>query len=65
MSVFDDPEKWRIALAKFNALHAHEFTREFRRGKYPPIFQDEPIEDKPNLVEMFEQQKEKLQKANR
>ena len=56
MSVLDDPEKLRRGLAKFQALHAHEFTREYRRGKYPPIFEDEPIEDVPNLVEMFESQ---------
>jgi hypothetical protein len=65
MSVFDDPEKWRIALAKFNALHAHEFTREFRKGKTPAIFDDEPIEDAPNLVEMFERRLKKPKKRQR
>ena len=54
MSAFDDPEQFRLGLAKFNAIYAHEFTREYRRGKTPAIFQDEPIEDKPNLVELFE-----------
>jgi hypothetical protein len=62
VSVFDDPETFRIGLAKFNALHAHEFTREYRRGKTPAIFQDEPIEDAPNLVEMFEWQLKKKKK---
>lgn len=62
MSAFDDPEQFRIGLAALNAMYAHEWTREFRRGKKPAIFEDEPIEDKPNLVELFEKQ---LKRARR
>jgi hypothetical protein len=56
MSAFDDREQFRQGLAKFNAIYAHEFTREFRRGKTPAVFEDEPIKDTPNLVELFERQ---------
>lgn len=56
MSALDDREEFRRGLAAFCAIYAHEFTREARRGQSPAIFTDEPIEEKPNLVEMFEQE---------
>jgi hypothetical protein len=55
MSALDDPEEFRRGLARFNAIYAEEFTRRYRWGKTPAIFEDEPIEA--SLVELFEWQK--------
>ena len=62
MTSFDDPEQFRIGLAKFYAIYQHEFTREYRRGKTPAVFEDEPIQT--SLVELFEGQLKDCGKMN-
>jgi hypothetical protein len=58
LSTFDDPDECRFGLMRLYAIYAHEFTRAYRPGKTPAIFEDEPIG--PSLVELCERERQRI-----